>query len=48
MEKEGLCCFLEGVDDSEFPLENIPFGVVSQKGGNKKFAATRLGINRSM
>ena len=32
MEGEGLCSFLEGVDDSEFSLENVPFGMASRKG----------------
>ena len=27
-----LCSFLEGVDDSEFSLENVPFGMASRKG----------------
>jgi hypothetical protein len=32
-------------EDSEFPLENIPFGVFSRKGHPTKHPATRIGIN---
>lgn len=44
MQAEALTSFLEGVDNSEFPLENIPFGIVSNKQHPQhKFPATRLG-----
>lgn len=47
MEVETLTSFLEGADQSEFPLENIPFGIVSSKQHpDQKFAATRIGITR--
>lgn len=45
MEVETLTSFLEGADQSEFPLENIPFGIVSSKQHPElKFPATRIGI----
>jgi hypothetical protein len=44
MEVETLTSFLEGADQSEFPLENIPFGIVSSKQHPElKFSATRIG-----
>ena len=46
MQAEHLVSFIPGADDSQFPLENIPFGVASRKNcPNEKFAATRIGIN---
>lgn len=45
MEVEALSSFLEVSPDSEFPLENIPFGVYSHKDTpNDKRPATRIGI----
>ncbi len=36
--------FLGVPEDSDFPLENIPFGVVSTKSNpNDRFPATRIG-----
>jgi hypothetical protein len=46
MQAENLTSFLSGVDDSEFPLENIPFGIAARRQTpNDKFAATRIGIS---
>ena len=46
MQAETLTSFLPGADDSEFPLENIPFGIASRKQTpNDKFAATRIGTS---
>ncbi len=47
MQAETATSFLVGVDNSEFPLENIPFGVVSTKQNPaSKFTATRIGTCR--
>ena len=44
MQAETLTSFITGADNSEFPLENIPFGIASTKQTpNEKFAATRIG-----
>lgn len=44
MQAETLTSFISGADDSEFPLENIPFGIASTKQTpGEKFAATRIG-----
>ncbi len=46
MQAETLSSFLTGTDDSEFPLENVPFGVASHKQNhNNKFTATRIGTH---
>lgn len=45
MQAESLTSFLPVPEDSDFPLENIPFGVVSLKNNpTDKFTATRIGI----
>lgn len=44
MEPQSLKSFLDISQDSEFPLENIPFGVYSRKGHPHKRPATRIGI----
>lgn len=45
MEVEALQSFLEVAPESEFPLENIPFGVGSLKTSpHDKRPATRIGI----
>jgi hypothetical protein len=39
-----LISFLNVAEDSDFPLENIPFGVVSASSNpNDRFPATRIG-----
>ena len=39
-----LTSFLSVAEDSDFPLENIPFGVVSTRSNpDDRFAATRIG-----
>ena len=44
MQAEGLNSFLDVSPDSEFPLENIPFGAASLKDSPQNiFLATRVG-----
>jgi hypothetical protein len=44
--QDNLTTFFEVPEDSDFPPENIPFGVVSANSNpNVRFPATRIGNN---
>jgi len=49
MQPEQTTSFLEVAENSEFPIENIPFGAVFLKQNTQqRFLATRIGIKMFM